>query len=303
MKEELKSNSQNIFSTFVVAVGAAVGTLISETICYPLDTVNTWVKTWPGKERIPQIIHQNIKTDGYRVFLKGSNTQFIVAFVPSFLYFFSYEVGNMYSRKYLEYLHQERYSHLTPLLTATLAEFIALTVLVPMDALKKRYQVNSELYQYKSISHGLSEMVRKEGYMRLFKASPLYLVHATVFNTILFQTYETLRIGQMKRENKEGKDLTIMDSIISSSKAALLATLLTNPLDVIITKYQVIDSSVSKLSAKQLFIDTYRRDGLRGLNRGVTVKCLYRVIDTCIYMPIYEEFRKRFGSDFARSTD
>lgn len=290
-------------NNMIVATGTATANLISETICFPLDTINTWVKTWPGNDKTLNIIRHNLKTDGYKVLFKGANTQFYVAFIPAYIYFFLYEATNRNARTALEYFSAEKYSAYTPLFTATFSELASLMLLVPMDALKKRYQVNSENYKYRSIMHGLGDMIKKEGILRLFKASPLYLTYATLFNTILFQTYETLRISQMKREGKSNLDMTLLDSVLNTVKATMLATFITNPLDVVITKYQVIDSSISKLSVKQVLLDVYRRDGIKGLNRGVTVKCCYRVLDTCIYLPIYEELRKRYGYDFAKVTD
>ena len=301
--EDDTSKQGTFVNNLKVAIGAATGALFSETLCYPLDTINTWVKTWPDNSRIHQIVKHNYKKDGIRAFYNGVNTQFYVTFIPAFFYFLSYEITNMYARKILEKTKEEKWSKYTPMVTATVSEFASLLILVPMDALKKRYQINSDSYQYKSVRHGLSDMIKKEGYLRLFKASPLYLINLTVFNTLLFQSYETLRIDQMKKERKENKDLTILDSVKNSLKATLFATILTNPMDVIITKYQVIDSSVSKLSVRSLLVDVYKRDGIKGLNRGVTIKCFYRAVDTCIYLPIYEELRKRYGYDFARSTD
>lgn len=303
MRDDKTNGSSPFLNNVKVAFGSALGSLISEIICYPFDTINTWVKTWPGNDKTPHIIRHNVKTDGFKVFYKGINTQFYVTFLPGFLYFLAYEMSNRQARKALEYMKLERLSGYTPIVTVTVSEFAALLILVPMDALKKRYQVNSDIFQYKSVRHGLSDMIKKEGYFRLFKASPLYLAYNVLYNIVLFQTYETLRIQQMKKERKENKDLTFADAVWNTAQATLLATLITNPLDVIITKYQVIDSSISKLSAKQVFVDTYRRGGIKGLNRGAVIKCFYRVIDTCIYLPIYEELRKSYGYDFARSTD
>lgn len=301
--DEKRSGRSPWISNLIVATGAAFANLTSETICYPLDTINTWVKTWPGNDNVRSIIRHNLKVSGSKVLFKGINTQFYVAFVPAYVYFFLYETTNRYARTGLEYFNAEKYSSLTPLFTATFSELASLLLLVPMDALKKRYQINSESYQYKSIPHGLKDMIHKEGYFRLFKASPLYLTYATIFNTVLFQTYETLRINQMRLEGKSNREMTLVDSVMNTVKATMLATLLTNPLDVIITKYQVIDSSVNKLSVKQILVDVYHRDGIKGLNRGVVVKLIYRVMDTCLYLPIYEELRKHYGTDFAKVTD
>ena len=140
--------------------------------------------------------------NNWKVLYRGVNTQFYVTFLPTFVYFFLYEYGNRFFRKLLERNNLQKYSAVTPMVTATASELATLLIVVPMDTLKKRYQVNQGQYQYKSMAHGLVSISKKEGILRLFMASPVYLFYATLYNTILFQIYEGLRIKQMHLQNK-----------------------------------------------------------------------------------------------------
>ena len=97
--------------------------------------------------------------------------------------------------------------------------------------------------------------------------------------------------------------MTILDSVQNSLIATMAATTCTNFIDVAITRYQVVDSSKGRLSFRQVVRDVVRTDGLRGLNRGIGIKLMYRGLDTCIYLPVYEEFRKKFGYDFSKASD
>ena len=133
---------------------------------------------------------------------RGVNTQFYVTFLPTFVYFFLYEYSNRYFRQLLERNNLQKYSSVTPMVTATVSELFSLLIIVPMDTLKKRYQVNQGQYRYRSMAHGLVSISKKEGILRLFMASPVYLVYATLYNTILFQIYESLRIKRMQLQGK-----------------------------------------------------------------------------------------------------
>lgn len=292
-----------LLSNLIVSSGSALANFFSDSLCYPLDTINTWIKTSSRKDSIPSLVRSHISKDGFKVLFRGINTQFYGVFFPSFLYFSCYEITNRLSRKLLERTNMEHYSKFIPTLTASVSEALSLLLIVPIDAVKTRYQLNTEGYRYSSVVHGVSDIIKKEGFLRLFLASPMYMVNLMVWNTLLFQTYEILRINQMHREKKEGKDLTLIDSLQHTLVATAFATFVTNPLDLILTRYQVVDSSKGELSFKKIVRDVYKTDGWRGLNRGVWFKVAYRCIDTCIYLPIYEELRKRYGEDFAKSTD
>ena len=296
---EKKSEHNVLVRNIIVAAGSSFANYIADIVVYPLDTINTWIKTSSRKDKIIRLTKKHIRKDGAGVLFRGINTQIYTGFFPSFVYFFCYEMSNRLCSKFLRYMHMEKYSVFIPTVTATLSECTSLLIMVPMDALKTRLQLNSPLYQYPSIFAGLKEIVSKEGYLRLFKASPLFIFHALVFNTILFQSYELFRIRQMKQTGKKNEDLTFKDSLWNTLYATVIAMSRTNPLDLIITRYQVIDSSMGKLSFRKVVKDVYKTDGWRGLNRGVWFRTFYGCLEASLYLPVYEELRKRYGFDFS----
>lgn len=291
---------KNMFvANSIVAVGTAFANYVSDVMCYPLDTINTWIKLSSPRDSIRQIARDHIKRDGYFVFYKGVNTQFILTFVPTYVYFFCYETANRYSRAFLERMKMEKYVGAIPSVTSGLSQCVSLLILVPMDALKTRMQTSSPFYKYNSVLHGLSDIIKREGYIRLFQASPVYIFHAIVFNMILFQAYETLRIRMMARRGCSNKDLSMLDSLQNTGLATMFAMSITNPLDLLIIRYQVTDSSKKALSFFKIIKDVVKVDGILGLNRGVFFRTFYGSLSACLYLPFYEELRKRYGYDFS----
>ena len=286
----------------IIATGSAFASYLSDVACYPLDTINTWIKLSSPRDSIRQIMRDHLRKEGYRVFYNGVNAQFMLSFVPNFVYYFCYETSNKYSRILLDKFKLERWVPFIPAVTSAVSQCVSLLILVPMDALKTRMQTNKPAYQYNSVLHGITDIIKKEGYLRLFQASPVYIFHAIIFNMILFQAYETLRIKMMARKGKTNKELTILDSLQNTALATMFAMSITNPLDLIIIRYQVTDSSLSKLSFGKIIRDVLKRDGIKGLNRGVFFRTFYGSVSSCLSLPFYEELRKRFGFDFAEAS-
>jgi len=290
-----------IMNTLLIAGGSAAANFFAELLCYPLDTVNTWIKTSYSQTTIRSLIQKNVQTEGLSVFYRGVNTQAFVSLVPSFIYFSAYEMLNRVARKFCDRMNWEKQVRYIPTVTSGLSECFSLLLMVPMDALKTRLQLNSPEYRYASISKGLKEMIKREGYVRLFKASPLYIFHAIIFNITLFQSYELFRIRMMEVEKKTNEQLTLLDCVQNTICATAIAMAFTNPLDLVITRYQVVDSSVGKLSLKKIVKEIVKKDGWTGLNRGVVFRTLHGCLEACILLPVYEELRKKYGEDFAHN--
>ena len=302
-KTTKKPPGSRLFSDLIVASGSGFANFASNTLCYPLDTINTWVKGSSLSRRIPHVIKDHLKSEGIQILYRGIGTQFTGVFIPSFIYFLSYEISNRLAKGFLDKRGWQAYSLYIPTFTATLSEVVALLVYVPVDTIKTRMQMNLPTQRYGSLRSGLMEVVRREGLIRLYTASPMYFLSAILLNTVLFQTYELQRISQMQRQNKSNGDLGVLDSVYHTLIASVVATLVTNPLDLIITRYQLIDGQSPALSMRKVTSDVIRKDGLIGLNRGLGIKTLYCATDACIYLPIYEVLRKSYGQDFAANLE
>ena len=299
LKENTLQLSHPLRGKTIVAAGSAAAAYFTSLVCYPLDTINTWIKLSNRGDCTRSIIRNHIRKDGFKVLFRGSGSVFMHTAVPTFSYYFLYETLNRYSRKVLDRLGMQHYSLLIPGVTAGISESITLLLSVPIDTVMTRMQMNLPQYQYRSLSHGLKQVIKNEGYLRLFRASPLYLCYTVVQTMIFFQIYEYLRVKQMQRQGKTNNQLTVADSVKNSAIATIATCLAMNPLELIIIRYQAVDSSVSRLSVKSIVQNLLLKDGFKGFSRGLMFSIGYGCLHACVSIPMYEELRKRYGYDFA----
>lgn len=253
-----------------------------------------------------------VKREGMRSLYAGVNAQFPCIFIPSFIYYVLYDISNRWSRKLVDYMETPGLIPWIPSVTATFSEGVSLVVYVPMDGIKTRLQSGN--YKYQSIVAGLRETAQREGLMRFFSASPKYLMKALVYHTCLFQSYEYLRIKWRKQKEDDMRieaerrgevyhqgDLkfNMNDTICATLIANTLATAITNPVDMLIIRYQITDSSKSQLSTLNLLKQCFVNEGMKGFNRGLLLRLCYTNVQCLIYLPLYEYLRQNYGEDFA----
>jgi hypothetical protein len=90
----------------------------------------------------------------------------------------------------------------------------------------------------------MSEIRKHEGIIRLFQASHLYIVSMIVYTSLQFWMYEMFRYWYLSRrhKNEEVKKLKFSESITATLVSTAFATFVSNPLDVLITRFQLVDS-------------------------------------------------------------
>jgi hypothetical protein len=93
-------------------------------------------------------------------------------------------------------------------------------------------------YQNKSFSSALKDIINKEGFTRCYKSSKLYLLSRTLAIAIEFQCFETIRyiVGPSPL-------WMIPNALLSTGVAVSLV----NPLEVLITRYALVDTTKEKL--------------------------------------------------------
>ncbi len=83
---------------------------------------------------------------------------------------------------------------------------------------------------------------------KLFTIRYLYVISAVIFTSVQFQSYETIRFFLIKSE-KDKDRLTLREMLYVTIFVQTLTTIVINPMDVIITRYQITDESKEKLRA------------------------------------------------------
>ncbi len=140
-------------------------------------------------------------------------------------------------------------------MTSSVAEFFSLLTYLPIDIIRTRLQVNDCHYQYRSIYSGLEDIARKEGILRVYKASHLYMINYVTLTAIQFWTFENLRQILINRGNNNSSSsnnnsLSLYESIPLSLFSTSLATLITSPIDIVFTRQQLLNTSEENLNGR-----------------------------------------------------
>lgn len=301
MEQDIKK-LQTWKDSAIINIGSAVGSFIADFLQYPIDSINTLVKIDNRNRGAFTIARKTVNTHGIKSQFRGINTQFAISFLPATIYFYSYESLNLRGKDYLKKNEMSSYIPFLPSVTATVSEAISLFLYMPLDQVRTRLQAGNKNHRYKSILHGLRKVIGQEGIIRLFLASPAYLINIILYNTIQFQTFEYMRIQKRKENYLQGlgKTVSTWDTLVITQVSTFVSTLATNPLDFIITKFQATDSTVEKdLSLRKIVKIAYNKHGLLGLNKGMGVKLLYNCQNASIVFTCFNYLRENYGVDFS----
>ncbi|EAR83138.1 carrier protein (macronuclear) [Tetrahymena thermophila SB210] len=303
-----QEKTQPQYNPLKLAACSSLGYWIADMIMYPLDTISTKIKAHTAEFlSFKQGYKQVIKGEGFKGVFRGFSTTFPCSFVPSLLYFSSYETMNKYGMSLIKKVQNENISTALkicmPLLTSSLAEIVCLIPYMPFDVVRTRLQVNDTNFQYTSVLQGLKDVQQKEGFLRLYKASHIYIATTTMQTGLLFWFYEMQRFFLLHNtQSEDGRHkLTIKQSILVSLSSSLLSTFMVNPFDLILTRYQVIDSSKQKLSVRKITKDLIKNEGYIAFFKGLTPRLLISCANSVLFLPVYEHFKSLYGIDISEN--
>ncbi|CAD8090700.1 unnamed protein product [Paramecium primaurelia] len=249
---------------------------------FPFDTIETRIKAhqseFLGMKQGYDLI---VKNEGFKYLFKG--------FICSLWFIFlAYEYMNSYAIKITKGLQKDGKK-------IQLNNYIAY---IPFDTLRTIMQMNIPEYNYKGIFSGLMETSRKEGWSRLFQASYLYLASVVLYKTfqMWFQKLQRYQILKKRIDpTLKNQPMAIHQSIIESRISIALAAALVNPVDFIITRYQLVDSSC----VKKFVQETWRLEGKKAFLKGLGTILFLCSIFSVFYFPVYDPFKSKYGTTLA----
>jgi hypothetical protein len=262
---------------------SALATTLADAVTYPLELISTMVKSSNGRLSATRTAAQVIRDRGIRSLYKGFSTVTYTAFYPNIVYFSLYESLKRNARV-LQSDPNVQPSAVVPFVCSLLAESGFVMVMVPFDTIQTRMQLQAVKYNYQGLSQGIAEVVRHEGIIRLFSASPLYIAQFLTYTPVQFTAYEWLKARQQRHQ----PEITLLQSIYFTILATSLAGWITNPVNTVIVRFQIQDfgrdDTKGWKQAKQIFSSL----SFRELNKGLMVRLLERNINGLCYLPIYE---------------
>jgi len=213
-------------------------------------------------------------------------------FPSNLVYFFLYDFLN---KKFSDYWDRKKYKsrYMIPVFTSFLSELAIMSFYVPMDTIMTRMQSHDSKYNYKSVWDGLSSIYQKEGMLRFYFSSHLFIVYSLIFTTIQFSSYEWLKAYyQHKTKVKEFKTL---ESCIATIMSTSMAVLLSHPADTIVIQHQMINFETEvKESTLSLLRKEYEQHKWRIFTRSIGLRMMSWNAAGLAILPIYEYLRQKY---------
>ncbi|KAF3504152.1 hypothetical protein F2Q69_00039779 [Brassica cretica] len=284
------------------ATSGAIGSLLSTTILYPLDTCKSKYQaeiSVPGNHkyrRISDVFWEAISSGNVLSLYQGLGTKNVQSFVSSFIYFYSYS--------YFKRLHSERIGSKSIGTTANLliaAASAAFTNILtqPLDTASSRMQT-SEFGNAKGFWKTLTEGTWGDAYDGMgitLLLTPNPAIQYTVFDQLKQNLVE-------KRKAKAKKDSSPV--VISSFMAFLLgaisksaATVITYPLIRCKVMIQAADDTKDNEAKKPrerikktipgVIYAIWEKEGVLGFFKGLQAQILKTVLSSALLLMIKEK--------------
>lgn len=261
--------------------GSLSGTC-STLLFQPLDLVKTRVQQTGPSTSLVRVISTVVSQDSVRGLWRGLVPS-LVRTVPGVGLYFS----SMHQMK--TSLCDGRPTALQSALIGSSARALSGSVMIPFTVIKTRFE--SRAFNYSSTAHALSSILRTEGLRGLTKGLGPTLVRDVPFSGLYLMFYEQLKTWVP--EEVSGTQSSAAVHFSCGLVAGLLASLVTQPADVIKTRLQLSSGSGLRLTGAVLQI--YRDRGLGGFTTGIVPRSLRRTLMAALAWTFYERMIGSIG--------
>ena len=160
-------------------------------------------------------------------------------------------------------LYEGRPSHLQSIMIGCSARTVAGSVMIPFTVIKTRFE--SQQYNYRSVVAALRAILAAEGLRGLTLGLVPTLARDVPFSGLYLMFYEHLK-NITPREMKEQQPSTV--HFMSGMTAGVLASLVTQPADVIKTQLQLNNNARGDRGVLASATNILQTQGLRGFTTG-----------------------------------
>ena len=245
--------------------GCSAG-ILSDCIVHPIETIKVNLQCQENKK-----FKNIIKTEGLRGFYRGFKPLIIASGPAHMLYFGGYE----YSKKHIGN------DNISIFISGLFGNASGGLFWTPMNVIKQREMASLKYQTSQSI---LKNIIKNHGIRGLYRGYFIDLSVYGPFSAIYFTIYENLK--ERVNKSRSERQLSFYYFGISAVSSAV-GSILTCPLDVIKTRYQVNNNNLRDC-VKEIII----KDGLKGFLRGMGARVSWIVPSCSLTMLFYEKFKK-----------
>ncbi|KAF8719862.1 hypothetical protein HU200_024623 [Digitaria exilis] len=294
------------------ATSGAIGSLVSTTVLYPLDTCKSKfqaeLQTHHGAHKyrnLSDVFWEAIRKRQLLSLYQGLNTKNVQSFISSFFYFYGY---SYFKRLYLEKSGAKSIGTTANLLVAAAAGACTVIVTQPLDTAASRMQTSAF-----GKSKGLRETLAEGTWMEAFDGLGISLI-LTCNPSIQYTAFDQLkqRIIQRQRRKNGGSAednsrvaLSAFSAFLLGAVSKSIATVLTYPLIRCKVMIQAADPDEdddnepqrpSKPRAPKTMLGAlhaiWSKEGIPGFFKGLHAQILKTVLSSALLLMIKEKISK-----------
>jgi hypothetical protein len=285
---------------------AAVAGMAGRVVAFPADTIKVVasVSENGGAQGFVSAARSVLRSDGVAGFYRGIGISLAASAPGVALYISSYEFSKQRSGEALPPV--VRY-----LGCGLFAEAVSCVVWVPMDIVKERLQSQHRdvVGRYRSSWHGVATLWRLEGLRGMYRGYFSTLASFGPFSAVYFAGLEAARSRVDAAASPIAAAPPGVRTAVAAACANVLACVVTNPLEVAKTRYQVHRAVLegpggpqvtpqfrrSARSMTHALVDAVRTEGALAVwRRGLLARILFQTPSTAITFGCHEALKLRF---------
>ncbi|ESK90703.1 mitochondrial carnitine acylcarnitine carrier protein cacl [Moniliophthora roreri MCA 2997] len=174
-------------------------------------------------------------------------------------------------------------------IAGTVGGVAGLVVGFPFDTVKVRFQSPEFTHKYRSTFHAITTIAREERFLGLYRGITSPIATAALLNGLVFASYRFLLKFQLDSPTAAP---TLSQIALAGAGCGIISSIITTPTELIKIRQQ---SLTTPTTARQVAWNILRKDGLRGLYRGMTSTAL-RDLGYGAYFWAYEATCRYFTS-------
>ncbi|GAA0147097.1 transporter [Lithospermum erythrorhizon] len=283
--------------SLVDATAGAVGSVVSTTILYPLDTCKTKYQAEIGGhqkyKKISDVVFEAISSGEIVWLYQGLGTKNVQSFISSFIYFYEY---SFFKKLYLKKSGGKSIGTRANLVVATAAGVCTIIVTQPLDTISSKMQT-STFGKAKGFWKTLSEGSYFDGL-----GISLLL---TVNPSIQYTAFDQLKQRLFKARNNKGVDssseLSAFSAFVLGAVTKCLATCFTYPLircKVMIQSAESDDDAQDEVQLRArktvsgAISAIWKREGVLGFFKGLQAQILKTFLSSALLLMVKEKIMK-----------
>ena len=290
--------------------------VLSRFPCHPLDTCKARLQVQGANIKYTSLLdtlRQTVKAEGLGGLYRGFGVTVVGSAPATCLYLTSYD----YTKNILTSSFFQGHDFAAHFSAGMIAETFSCILWVPIDVTKERLQIQEQgksSTNYRGSVDALRTIMRTEGVRGMYKGYGATVGSFGPFSAFYFTFYEQFKWQSTKvyygveNEDKDEvtKDLPFWLHLLNSSTASMMASFVTNPLDLVKLRLQVQRGNQAAVGKEMIKMThewgMYRgmldglqqiitKEGALGLFRGVGARMAFHGPSMAITIASYEKFK------------